>query len=188
MPNAVAHRFHPPSNEDLVAGLEAGDNQAYEDLYRQYGRMVHAIARSRLGCSSLADDATQETMLRTWRAAARLDPDRPIAPWLTTVARRVAIDIHRREAGRRTTPLDEVRLAASVSDDHARIDTATAVRTALRQLPAGDAELACLHHLNGLTYTEVAAHTATPVGTVKSRSFRVHRELRRLLERTTAEQ
>jgi RNA polymerase sigma-70 factor, ECF subfamily len=178
-----AARCEPLSNTELVAGLEAGDDGAFVSLYRQYGRMVHRVAWHRLRRADLADDATQETMLRVWGAASRLDPARPIAPWLTTVAKRVAIDIGRREAVRATVPLrDADARALAVADSTSRSDIAAVVHAAVARLESDDADLVRLHHFDGLSYTEVSERMGTPVGTIKSRSSRVHRQLALLLQ------
>ena len=69
-------------------------------VYREYGRLVYAIALRTLGQKDLAEDATQQTFIQAWQAADRFDSERELAPWLATIARRVAIDIHRRESRR----------------------------------------------------------------------------------------
>jgi len=55
------------------------------------------------------------------------------------------------------------------------------VRRVLAALDPGDAELVRLQHFDGLTHAEIAEQLHIPVGTVKSRSFRVHRRLAELL-------
>ena len=183
MKRCDAARSGPLSNAELVAELKAGDHHAFAWLYREHGRLVHHVARRTLSRTDLADDATQETMLRAWRTASRLDPARPIAPWLVTVAKRVAIDISRREAVRPTVPLRNAGAVAG-ADRTARTDVAIVVHAALAKLHTDDAELMRMHHFDGLTYTEIAERTGTPVGTIKSRSFRIHRQLTSLLHET----
>ena len=73
-------------------------------VYREYGQLVYAVARHVLGRHELAEEATQQTFVRAWQAADRVDIDRDPAPWLATIAKRVAIDIHRREARRPALP------------------------------------------------------------------------------------
>ena len=46
--------------------------------------------------------------LRAWQAAAGFDARHELGPWLATSARRVAIDLYRREASRATRPRDAV--------------------------------------------------------------------------------
>lgn len=46
-----------------------------------------------------AEEAAQQTFIKAWQAADRVDPNRDIGPWLYTIARRVAIDVYRRSTG-----------------------------------------------------------------------------------------
>ena len=75
-----------------------GDPEAVRAVYRCYGGLVYAIAFSVLGRRALAEEATQQAFLKAWRAAPSLDQSRDMGPWLATIARRAAIDVHRSEA------------------------------------------------------------------------------------------
>jgi RNA polymerase sigma factor (sigma-70 family) len=150
-------------------------------VYRAYGRLVYAVAYRLLADRSLSEEATQQTFLKAWRASARIDPSRELGPWLATIARRVAIDLHRREAKRSAAPLDEV--AAEHPDLVSMpptVETASdiwEVRRAVSALPAEDQQVVRLQHFEGLTHAQIAERLRVPVGTVKSRSFRAHKRL-----------
>ena len=77
-------------------------------MYREYGRLVYAVAHKVLGDKTLAEDATQQAFVQAWKAASTFDPSRDLGPWLATIARRAAIDVHRRESRRAAQPLDDV--------------------------------------------------------------------------------
>jgi RNA polymerase sigma-70 factor (ECF subfamily) len=162
-------------------GFRAGDPDAVRAVYREYGRLVFAVARRTLGSRELAEEATQETFVKAWRAAAGFEPGRDIGPWLATIARRTAIDVHRREARRRADPLTEVAVdhpsVVELPPGVERAYDAWAVRQAVDELPDDEREVVRLQHLEELTHVEVAARLGLPVGTVKSRSFRAHRRL-----------
>jgi RNA polymerase sigma-70 factor (ECF subfamily) len=170
---------------ELIARFRAGDESAVRDLYREYGSAMLAIARRIVGDRSLAEEVTQQAFLQAWRAAASFDPDRPLGPWLHTIARRVAIDVLRRESRRRAEALDSL----SDRDPVLRLDGADIeetwrrwqVRHAISELPADEAEVVRLQHLQGFTHAEIADRLAVPLGTVKSRSHRAHRRLAGLL-------
>src|SRR5437899_562837 len=66
------------------------DADGVRAMYREYGRLVYAVAHRVLGQHELAEEATQQTFVRAWQAAERLDPDRDPAPWLATIAKRAA--------------------------------------------------------------------------------------------------
>jgi RNA polymerase sigma-70 factor (ECF subfamily) len=167
---------------DVAARFASGDPDAVRIVYQTYGRLVYAVAYKLLGDHGLAEDATQQTFLQAWRAAGSYDPARELGPWLATIARRAAIDVHRRH--RRHDALDEVNPAdpALLTPPSAeQTDDVWEVRRVLDALPAEDREILRLHHYGGLTHSEIADRLAIPLGTVKSRSFRAHRRLAALL-------
>ena len=142
---------------------------------------MYAVVFKVLGDRGLCEEAAQQTFLQAWRGAGRFDPSRELGPWLATIARRVAIDLYRREARRAARPLEAIRL-----DDPAIVSapkTADAlydvweVRRAVSALPTNERDVARLQHFEGLTHAQIAKRLGIPVGTVKSRSFRAHRRL-----------
>ena len=168
------------SSDDL-ARFQAGDRDAVRTVYREYSGLVYAVTLRALGSRDLAEEATQQTFVKAWRAAASFDPGRELGPWLATIARRTAIDLHRRETRRRALPLDEVPASdPAVVTLPVGVDRAYdvwAVREAIDALPAEEQEVVRLQHVEELTHTEIAERLGVPVGTVKSRSFRAHRHL-----------
>jgi RNA polymerase sigma factor (sigma-70 family) len=157
-----------------------GDPDAARVVYRAYGSLVYAVAFRVLGDRGLCEEATQQTFLRAWRAAAGFDASRKLAPWLATIARRVAIDLYRREAIRAARPLDSAATDDPVLVDHAATDELLdvwEVRRAVSELPPEQRVVVRLQHFEGLAHEEIAARLGVAVGTVKSRSFRAHRRL-----------
>lgn len=158
-----------------------GDAEAVREIYRAYGRLVFAVALRTLGDRGLAEEVTQQCFVKAWRAAAQVDEDRELGPWLVAIARRTAIDVYRRETLRAGAPLEAVP-----SDDPA-IVTAPAsaetlyetweVRQAVGDLPDDEREVVRLQHFEGMTHGQIADRLGVAVGTVKSRSFRAHRRL-----------
>src|SRR5262245_51632857 len=150
-------------------------------VYREYGRLVYGIAYRTLGRKELAEDATQQTFVQAWQAADRFESDRELAPWLATIARRVAIDIHRRETRRAAETLDDVPLAdpalVTMPVGLEQWYEAWQVRQAVDQLPPDEREVVRLQHLEGFTQAEIAERLGVPTGTVKSRSHRAHQRL-----------
>jgi RNA polymerase sigma factor (sigma-70 family) len=165
----------------MVAAFRRREPSAVRDFYREYGRLVYAIAHRVLGQAELADEATQQTFTRAWQAADRLDPERDPAPWLATIAKRCAIDIQRRESRRPAGALDDVAIdhpaVVSLPPDLDALDAVWQVRRAIGELPPDEAAVVRLQHLEGLTHDEIGVRLDVAVGTVKSRSHRAHRKL-----------
>jgi RNA polymerase sigma-70 factor (ECF subfamily) len=152
-------------------------------MYREYGRLVYSVAHRVLGRHDLAEDAVKQTFVRAWQAAERIDVDRDPAPWLVTIARHTAIDIHRHEPRRPTTALTET-MAHDRIDADPRTDALDAtwhVRRAIEALPPDEATIIRMQHLDGMTQHEISDKLGLALGTVKSRSHRAHRRLAGLL-------
>lgn len=154
-------------------------------VYREYGRLVYAVAYRVLGDRGLAEEATQQTFLKAWRAAASFDVNRELGPWLASIARRVAIDVSRREAVRAADPLDSVApgdpALSSAPESAETIYDIWEVRRAVAELPQEEQDIVRLQHFRGYTHVEIAERLDLPVGTIKSRSFRAHKRLAELL-------
>jgi RNA polymerase sigma factor (sigma-70 family) len=162
-----------------------GDAGAVRSVYREYGRLVYSIAYRVLGDKTLAEEATQQTFVKAWRAAAKVDADRELGPWLATIAKRTAIDVYRSELSRTAAPLESASpsdpaLVSNPESVEALYD-AWEVRRAVDALPEDEREVVRLQHFEGLTHTQIAARINLPAGTVKSRSFRAHKRLADLL-------
>src|SRR5689334_1926028 len=125
---------------DLAARFASGDAGTIRVVYQVYGRLVYSIAYRTLGDVGLAEDATQQTFVQAWRAAATYDPSRPLGAWLTTIARRVAIDVYRRERRHRNLESINSSDAALVTlpPSAEQIYDVLQVRQALAELPDHD--------------------------------------------------
>ncbi len=150
-------------------------------VYREYGRLVYSVSKSVIGSAELAEEITQQTFLKAWRAAATVDPGRDLAPWLVTIARRTAIDMYRQESRQKAGNLDDVSVShpALVVQPPSVDQTweSWQVRQALEELPDDERELMRLQHTEGLSQSQVAERLGVPLGTVKSRTHRAHRRL-----------
>ncbi|WP_234332630.1 sigma-70 family RNA polymerase sigma factor [Streptomyces sp. NRRL S-87] len=81
----------PPSDGDLIARVRAGDDGAYEDLYRRHAAAVRRYARTCCRDADTADDLTAEVFARTLQAVrGGAGPDQAVRAYLLTTVRRVA--------------------------------------------------------------------------------------------------
>jgi RNA polymerase sigma-70 factor (ECF subfamily) len=178
---------------DAVARMAAGDTGSLAELYDRHATPVYSLALRIVSRPEDAEDVTQQVFTQAWRSAGRYDPDRgAVAAWLLVMARTRALDCLRR---RSTTPAgdaDTERIAAipdpgpSVEYVVATREQVASVRQALDLLP-DDQRLALeLAYYRGLTQTEIAERTATPLGTVKTRVRTALRSLRAAMTSASA--
>jgi RNA polymerase sigma-70 factor (ECF subfamily) len=172
-----------PEREISTAVLRrfaAGDPEAVRALYRAYGRAVFTAAYSALRDRGLAEEAVQLTFLQAWRAADRFDSERNPGPWLYAIARRVAVDLYRRERRHQGSEPLETDIAVLPTSFESTWQ-AWEIRLALEAMPKTQRDIIEATHFLGLTQEEAAKHLDLAVGTVKSRSHRAHRRLAQLL-------
>ncbi|HZD23522.1 MAG TPA: RNA polymerase sigma factor [Acidimicrobiia bacterium] len=162
----------------MLEQFRDGDPLAVKAVYDEYGGPVYALAFGVLRDRDLAADATQQTFLKAWKAAATYDPDREFRPWIYAIARRTAIDMYRKR--RRIVPSEDVDNVIPAPGLETTWEIFE-VRAALDKLPDAERIVVQLNHLEGLTHNEIANRLGIPVGTVKSRSHRAHRRLAELL-------
>ena len=80
----------PPEDRVLVARVLAGDRGGFRELIGRYAPRVHRLCHCLLRHEHDAEDATQETFLRAYRALARFDPERSFANWVLKIATNTA--------------------------------------------------------------------------------------------------
>ena len=169
----------------MLAAFQRREPQAVRAVYAAYGRLVYAVAYRVLGRRELAEDATQQTFVRAWQAADRFDVNRDPAAWLATIAKRVAIDIGRRETRRAASALDDVAPdhpgIVALPPELGTLDAVWHVRRAIDELPSDESTIVRMQHLEGMTHGEISDKLGIALGTVKSRSHRAHRKLVKLL-------
>jgi RNA polymerase sigma-70 factor (ECF subfamily) len=172
------------SDESLLARVARGDDDALGSLYDRFGRVAYGLALRILRDERLAEDAVQEAFLAVWRQAASFRPERANArAWVLTFVHRRAVDLVRREARRRTEPLEpEAEPATGSTAEAAELRRRReAVQHALAQLPEEQRRPIELAYYGGLSQSELAERLGEPLGTIKSRMFTGLKRLRELL-------
>ena len=119
--------------------------------------------------------------MRAWQAAESYDLARPLGPWLMTIARRASLDLLRREfrPTRGGHELEQDAVVEAPGIDEAWLSWA--VQEALGRLSDDEREIVRLSFFEDLTQPQIAERLGIPLGTVKSRSHRAHRQLAELL-------
>ncbi|WP_406469398.1 sigma-70 family RNA polymerase sigma factor [Streptomyces hirsutus] len=81
----------PPSDAALIARMRAGDDSAYEELYRRHAEAVRRYAGTCCRDAHTADDLTAEVFTRVLQAVrGGSGPEHAVRAYLLTTVRRVA--------------------------------------------------------------------------------------------------
>lgn len=182
------------SDSELVRRCLAGEEPAYRELIGRYERQVYSLALRMLRQREDAEDLTQETFVRMFKALDRYDPARPFPAWLFTIAARLSID-HLRRRRMKTVPLFRTEPGASeerlveVEDPGpgpeelaSRSEEQRGTERLIASLPEHYRIVVVLRHQQGLSYEEIAEALHLPLGTVKARIHRARELLKDRLE------
>jgi RNA polymerase sigma-70 factor (ECF subfamily) len=162
------------SDEALLRGIAEGDPKALRALHRAHAGKVLAVALRILRSRAEAEEIAQDTFVEVWRRSASYDRSRgAVGAWISLIARSRALDRlrARASAGRLEVasdppgPLPQTNPVESVE----RKESRERVRAALAALSDDQRLLVELAFYEGLSHSELAARTATPLGTVKAR-------------------
>ncbi len=175
-----------PSDAQLVARAQAGDERAFELLVRRHLRAAHAVATAVLGDPSEAEDVCQDAFLAALRKLDQCDPAEKFAAWLTAIVRNRAIDARRRRIVRATQPLDEelseyAHAPSNPLHDAERAELRTMLERAVATLSPVQREVVVLHDVEGWKHAEIGALMGLAESTVRVHLFHARRLLRRRL-------
>src|SRR5467141_2570180 len=139
----------------------------FEQLYERFRLPVYRAIRGVVLDAAAAEDLTQETFERAFRARHRYKPTAPPGAWLRRIGVNLAISYLRRQKLARVLP---ARLY--IAPDRREYDRAEArdvVTKALTILSPKLRAAVVLHYYDGLTREEIASVLGVPAGTVASR-------------------
>ena len=157
---------------------------AFESLYREHSPAVFGLCRRLTRDPAAAEDATQETFLRAWRALAQFESRSGLATWLHRIAVNVVMETRRRKSAQMLTfvaePLPE-------RDGEWLLDTPVEVaeiEAAVLSLPDGARDVLVLSGIYEYSHEETAAMLGIAAGTCKAQ---LHRARRLLTEKLSPE-
>ena len=169
------------SERDLQGRIRAGDEGAFDAIFRAHYphlvRMAESVVRER----ALAEEIAQDVMLELWRRRESLNVEQTFRAYLIRATRNRALNHirHQRIVAR------EAALAAlespsspSAEEDLLGVELERAVRDAIDGLSENCREVFQLSRVNGLKYAEIASTLEISVKTVEKRMGQALSELR----------
>ena len=164
----------------IASALSRDLNGTFERFVRTYQDRIYAFAVSLSKNATLAEELAQDTFVRAYKALQTYDAQRIAALSLRAWLYQITLNLVRNSTRRKRVETLELERASHIAvpgtleDDALRREAARTVHSLVTALPPAFRTAVVLHHLDDLTYDEIARITAQPVGTIKSN---VHRGL-----------
>ena len=187
----------PPDDKTLAAEAAAGRQRAFRELLQRYERPVFSLIYRMVRDRALAEDLSQETFIRAFRAIGKYNPSYKFSSWIFKIAHNLTID-HLRKKRIDTISLQGSRHAMT-EDAQARtqpvvessderpdayvenIQLGSEIEAAIGKLRPHYRTVTLLRHVEGYSYNEIAEIMDLPLGTVKTYIHRARLELKEAL-------
>lgn len=168
-------------DEELIRLLKTGNPEAVPELRRRYGALIRYVVDPILPDPRDAEECASDVELKLLRAAPALDPDRPLRPYVTAVARNAAVSRARRRRGEEAE-LDEALPSGSTPEEELlRRERTQALSRALRSLSDADRRLLYRKYYYRQSTAQIAAELGLTQRAVEGRLYRLRGRLRELL-------
>lgn len=179
----------------LVAGLQAGDEEAFVALVRRYQPALLRLAQATVGNQAIAQEVTQDTWLAVMRGVDRFEGRSTFKTWLFRILlNRARTAATREQRAGRPEVIDDERFDASGAwatppepwadraDDRLMAATlAGRVQSLLGELPESQRQVVVLRDVEGLASSDVAALLGLSDGNQRVLLHRGRARLRALL-------
>ena len=195
---AIMTKDRPDITDDdrLMIRLQSGETAAFEELVQKYQEPLIGFFFRSTHDLQLAEDLTQETLLRVYNQSWDYLPVGRFRGWMYRIARNLLIDSVRRQShdalvravkgSRRDEQGVLVRIAGQYAMPETKADErelAELVNELLEEIPEDQRLTFTLHHFTGLTLSEIADAMETSLPTAKSRLRLAREKLRKKLRR-----
>lgn len=178
----------------LIERALSDDQQAYTEIVNRYRKQIYHFIYRMVKDDAQAEDLTQETFIKAFRALASFNSNYAFTTWLYKIASNNCID-HFRKKRLSTYSLDtpmkskdgELKRDFADSDQGPESEMIskekkTQIETAIESLPEKYRKAILLRHTKDKSYEEIAEILNVPLGTVKVRIFRAREMLKSQLK------
>jgi RNA polymerase sigma factor (sigma-70 family) len=177
------------SDEQLVAAVRAGSDEALEALFKRYRERLTSYVRGIVPDHARAEDIVQETFISALRSMRSMDREIAFRPWVYQIARNACIDQIRRQRRAEEvsfdsddfSPQEERRISQTAPTTDSRVDQREemdVLQQALGELPETQQDALVLRELEGRSYDEIAKRMHVSASAVESMIFRARRGLK----------
>jgi len=185
---------NPPTDDEIIARVLAGDGQAFEKLVERYKALVAGIVVRKVPRQE-APEVAHQVFIKIFISLPSYRPEKPFSHWLSTLAVRTCHDFWReRYRGRETTFSgltpesgkgrefrSDAERGGEAPDSYEAFETWELLDQALGQLSPADRMAVTLVHLEGCSLAEAAEALGWSQAMVKLRTFRARRRLRKII-------
>ncbi|MDP1932827.1 MAG: sigma-70 family RNA polymerase sigma factor [Gammaproteobacteria bacterium] len=180
-----------PWEAGLRKVAQGGDRAEFRKIFDHFAPLIKAFLMKGMSAyadRSMAEEMTQEVMLKVWNKAASFNSGKAsVNTWIFTIARNTRIDfIRRNERADRNIDIEDIWHEADSPEplvDLQQRRVEAVIRNALSTLPEEQALVLEKAFIDSKSHNEIAEELDLPLGTVKSRIRLALNKLQILIDR-----
>ncbi|MBN2227379.1 MAG: sigma-70 family RNA polymerase sigma factor [candidate division Zixibacteria bacterium] len=171
----------------LIRAAKTGDKKAYGKLVLKYQKRLFRFVFLLLGRKDATEDAVQEALVKAYLALDSFEEDKPFYPWLSTIARNLALNQIRKSDRERPASEIEHDLSDIPGENPGPLDELVSrendrrLTSAIASLSEAYRTVFVMRMVEKMSYEEIAEKLGISVGTVDSRLFRARQKLVEML-------
>ncbi|PIP79967.1 MAG: RNA polymerase subunit sigma-70 [Gammaproteobacteria bacterium CG22_combo_CG10-13_8_21_14_all_40_8] len=172
------------NNVALIERAKKGDRKAFDLLCHPFYGLIYSHCTHRCKDSSMAEDCTQETFIKAWRALPKFRGESSLLHWLRTIATNVVNSYYRKHLKMTLVSLDssDSWIKTVNPDPEVNID----LQKVMSQLPRGARRVFWLYSILGMGHQEIAQAMGGAEGTSKAQLHRARKLISQFLDLTPA--
>ena len=187
VPNASHAERH--AELALARAAAAGDEAAFERIYRAHAGRVFALCVRMSGSRARATELTQDVFVHLWRQIGKWRGDSALSTWIHRLTVNLVLSNARNEQRRLTHEMNDTDFASheesarsaprSAHSAQRPSDVLSAIdlERAIASLPPGARTVFVLHDVEGYQHDEIATMTGTAEGTCRAQLHRARKLL-----------
>jgi len=156
-----------------------------EQLVQEHSDAVYRVALSVTGDPTLAEDVSQDALIKAWQSLPSYRGESPLRHWILRIAHNTAISALRRRREVVVSPLDLPEGPARGPSVDTQVQDRMAIdrfEAALADLDSISRSIVVLREVEGLSYVEMSNVLELPLPTIRTRLLRARRQLAEALD------
>ena len=169
-----------PFSKDFsaVKRLKNGDQQAFEELYEKYFRLVKHVIYQIISNDMISEDLTQETFLRMYESISSFENNTSFSAWLCTIGRNLALnEKKKRQREMEWKDYDKTDETSNPQEESQKKEDLERIKSFL---PEKDYEIVIYSLYHRLSYQEISEITGESVPALTNR---YHRAVKKIKEK-----
>ncbi len=182
-----------PSDNDLIASAQKGDQSALDVLIKRYLKSIYNFIYRFLNEKHEVSDLTQEVFIKVWKNISKFNPRKNFKTWLFVIARNTTFDYLKKKKDlpfsaffdqeKNENFLESIPETISLEEEIQQLESKENLNLAIEKLPTPYQVILNLYYKNDFNFREIAEILKESFNTIKSRHRRALLMLKDILKK-----